>query len=257
MDILRRELNDIYCQQELGKECLSERKLSEFLVKAKNFSELSGCSVVVTDIANDRSFFFSGVISSFMGLSDQQKIIERLPSSDEDFLYSRMHPEDLVDLRMLEYEFFKLVDKTAIDYKLDFHAYATVRMALSDDEYIKIYKGTKVMQLSPAGKLWLILCTYSINPYYNIGNDTYPVIVNMRNGEISTFSFDKSRQQILSEREKQVLRLIKTGKLSKEIADILGISINTVSRHRQKILEKLSVDNSIEAVNAAERMRLL
>ncbi len=257
MDILRRELNEIYCQQELGKECLSERKLSELLVKAKNFSELSGCSVVVTDIANDRSFFFSGIISTFMGLEEEQKMIQQLPSSDEDFLYSRMNPEDLVDLRMLEYEFFKLVDKTPIENKLDYQAYASVRMNLSEKEYIRIYKGTKVLQLSPRGKMWLILCSYSINPYYKTGNNTDPVIVNMRTGGVIPFSFNKKRQQILSEREKQVLRLIKLGKLSKEIADFLGISINTVSRHRQKILEKLSVDNSIEAVNAAERMRLL
>ncbi|MCC8067752.1 MAG: LuxR C-terminal-related transcriptional regulator [Clostridiales bacterium] len=256
MDILRRELNEIYLGQGLGEEHLSEQVVREALRKARAFSELSKCSVVVTDIASDKSFFYSGHISDFMGLTESQKAQEELASSDEDFLYARMHPEDLVDLRMLEYEFFKLADKAPTDRKLDIQAYATVRMATAEGRYVRIYKGTRAMQLSPAGKLWLMLCTYDLNPYYE-GGGTNPVIVNMRTGEVTHLYFDNQRSHILSEREKQVLRLIRGGKLSKEIADELGISVNTVSRHRQKILEKLSVDNSIEAVNAAVRMRLL
>jgi len=45
--------------------------------------------------------------------------------------------------------------------------------------------------------------------------------------------------------------------LSKEIADTLSISINTVNRHRQNILERLRVNNSIEACRIAEFMGLL
>ena len=47
------------------------------------------------------------------------------------------------------------------------------------------------------------------------------------------------------------------GLSSKEIAAALYISVNTVNRHRQNILEKLSVGNSIEACRAAELMKLL
>jgi DNA-binding CsgD family transcriptional regulator len=61
----------------------------------------------------------------------------------------------------------------------------------------------------------------------------------------------------LTDREKEILLLIKEGKLSKQIAEILGISIHTVNRHRQNILERLSVGNSVEALTAAISMRLL
>ena len=69
--------------------------------------------------------------------------------------------------------------------------------------------------------------------------------------------FADRRGDILSTREKQVLRLIAEGKLSKEIASELTISINTVNRHRQNIREKLSVNNAIEAVRAARAMGLV
>ncbi|MDE6317631.1 MAG: LuxR C-terminal-related transcriptional regulator, partial [Muribaculaceae bacterium] len=82
-------------------------------------------------------------------------------------------------------------------------------------------------------------------------------IVNNLTGAIITLSLSDRKNHILTEREKEILLLIKEGKPSKQIADILGISVYTVSRHRQNIIEKLSVDNSVEAVMAATSMKLL
>ncbi len=79
----------------------------------------------------------------------------------------------------------------------------------------------------------------------------------LRNGEIIALSFGEKRKRILTEREKEILHLIKDGKPSKIIADLLDISIHTVNRHRQNIIEKLSVGNSIEAITAATAMKLL
>lgn len=45
----------------------------------------------------------------------------------------------------------------------------------------------------------------------------------------------------LSQREIEVLRLVALGRLNKEIADALGISINTVLSHRKNITAKLGI----------------
>ncbi len=45
--------------------------------------------------------------------------------------------------------------------------------------------------------------------------------------------------------------------MSKEIADLLSISIHTVNRHRQNILEKLHVSNAMEACRMARMMGVL
>lgn len=68
---------------------------------------------------------------------------------------------------------------------------------------------------------------------------------------------NKDYEDVLSERELEVLRLIDQGMLSKEIADSLCISINTVNRHRQNILQKLKVNRAIEACKLAHVMGLL
>ena len=52
----------------------------------------------------------------------------------------------------------------------------------------------------------------------------------------------------LSEREMEVLSRLARGRLSKEIADELGISVNTVNTYLQRIYEKLHVNSRAEAV---------
>lgn len=84
-----------------------------------------------------------------------------------------------------------------------------------------------------------------------------PYIVNNGSGEIIELELGERRKHLLSEREKEILRLIQSGKPSKQIAAILDLSVHTVNRHRQNIIEKLSVGNSIEAVMAATAMKLL
>jgi len=52
----------------------------------------------------------------------------------------------------------------------------------------------------------------------------------------------------LTAREKQVLQLIAEGKSNKEIAGLLGLSVNTVSVHRANIMEALGIHRTAELV---------
>jgi len=55
----------------------------------------------------------------------------------------------------------------------------------------------------------------------------------------------------LTARECEILKLIAAGKTSKEIADELCISKNTVDTHRNKMLQKLNITNSASLVQFA------
>ncbi len=61
----------------------------------------------------------------------------------------------------------------------------------------------------------------------------------------------------LTKREKEILGLVKNGLLSKEISNKLSISVHTVNTHRQRFLEKLGANNSMEAVVFASKFGLL
>lgn len=54
---------------------------------------------------------------------------------------------------------------------------------------------------------------------------------------------------VLSKREKEILEMLATGLLYKEIAEKLFISAETVRKHLYHVYEKLHVSNRIEAVN--------
>ena len=55
----------------------------------------------------------------------------------------------------------------------------------------------------------------------------------------------------LSQREKEVLKLIAEGKSNKEIASILFISVHTAVRHRANIMSKMKLKNTAEIVKYA------
>ena len=61
----------------------------------------------------------------------------------------------------------------------------------------------------------------------------------------------------LSTRELQVLQLIVNGKSNKEIAPILGVSVNTIAVHRANIMQTLGIHNTAELVVYAIRQGLV
>ena len=60
----------------------------------------------------------------------------------------------------------------------------------------------------------------------------------------------------LTQREQEVLRLVSQGKSNKEIASALNIAENTVKNHLKNILEKLHLDNRVQAATFALRREL-
>lgn len=63
------------------------------------------------------------------------------------------------------------------------------------------------------------------------------------------------RLERLTQRENQVLGLIVAGKLNKQIADELGISIKTVEVHRSRVMEKMGADSVAELVQLVLKSR--
>lgn len=257
MDILRKELNAIYAAQRLETERLPQNAVAEVCRLAEAVAKVrSGCAVI-TDASCDRCYVFPGKFGQLMGLPAAEQPVIEVNSSDEDDIYGRTHPEDLVDKRFLEYEFFRQIDGLDSNVKPSLKAVCRLRMRDKNGAYRFVDNSTQIIGLSPAGKTWLILCLYDISPYQYTDDGIDPRIVDNVSGAVTPLTFDTQRRHVLSDREKEVLKLIRDGRPSKQIADILGISVHTVNRHRQNIIAKLSVGNSIEAVTAAVAMNLL
>lgn len=57
--------------------------------------------------------------------------------------------------------------------------------------------------------------------------------------------------ETLTDREKQVLKLVAEGKSNKEVAEVLGISVKTAMTHREHVMVKLDLHNRTDLVRFA------
>ena len=62
---------------------------------------------------------------------------------------------------------------------------------------------------------------------------------------------------LLTDREKQVLKLVAEGKSNKEVADLLDISVKTAMSHREHIMEKLDLHSRTELIKFALRQGVI
>jgi two-component system, NarL family, response regulator NreC len=59
--------------------------------------------------------------------------------------------------------------------------------------------------------------------------------------------------ETLTDREKQVLKLVAEGRANKEVAQALGISVKTAMSHREHVMEKLQLHNRTDLIKFALR----
>ena len=65
------------------------------------------------------------------------------------------------------------------------------------------------------------------------------------------------RYNQLSNREREVFQLIAEGHSTRQIADMLCVSISTIKSHRAKIMEKLDIDTPVKLVHFAIQLGLV
>ncbi len=63
--------------------------------------------------------------------------------------------------------------------------------------------------------------------------------------------------ETLTDREKQVLKLVAEGKSNKEVAELLGISVKTAMSHRERMMEKLDLHNRTELFRYALKLGVI
>lgn len=248
-------LNEKLLKQDFSEEQNSNDLLQQFRLTARSYARTENSVAVLSDLKSDKSYIYNGGVAEQLGLSSRNTLKE-IDSIWEEDIFNKIHPEDLAAKHLLEYQFFDLLKTIPVEERINYYVTSTMRMINTANEYIPIHHRMFYLCSSPSGTLWFSLCLY------NYSSEASPImfnsgkIVNSLTGKVIDLDREKC-ENILSTREKEILKLIEKGKISKEIADQLIISKNTVDRHRQNILEKLRVKNSLEACRVAKLMGLL
>ncbi|WP_418359971.1 response regulator transcription factor [Sphingobacterium detergens] len=219
---------------------------------AKTYAEIHNGIVVLSDLTANWSFTFMGEIAERLHLSSAKRKLE-INSIWEDFLLERVHPEDLAVKHALELQFLDLVKKTEPKERFRYQANSVLRVEGKDGQIMLM--SHQIIYLDTPGQEFpqLALCCYTLMPDREDRQSKKNYIFNQVSGEV--FPLDKEEMKdVMSVREKEVLRCIRAGMSSKDIAEKLALSVNTVNRHRQNILQKLRVRNSHEAISIYNKM---
>lgn len=213
--------------------------------RALVYAQMEGAVSVLSDMQEDKSYVYKSKAALELGLNTAENPAE-INSIWEDEIIKKIHPEDRLKKYIHELRFCELMDSMDKELRSEYCVLSKIRMKDKNDSY-RLVKHRMFYIYSPDnGKLRFAFCLYhtGLNQTQLLISDF--MIINMIKGEVIVK--DKlDYQNILSKRELEVLKYIGEGYASKEIAGFLSISINTVSRHRQNILEKLKVKNSVQA----------
>lgn len=170
-----------------------------------------------------------------------------------------IHPDDIIQLEANGQAVMAHFSKTRNLSELASTKMINEYRLVLDGNCVRVIEQYQVLEFDEKGDVWLSLSVLDISPNQEPLERVQSRLMNFTTGE--TYQLDEFSGQHdspkLSQREKAVLKLVSEGLFSKEISEQLAISVHTVNTHRQRILEKLNVDNSIEAVKYAARHGLL
>ena len=247
----RSKLSSLLCGQEFG-DAGMDGLCGSLLAYARGIAAIEKSIVVVSDMKHSQSYIYTGDFGKTLGLVDVKPEFT-MNSIWETAVLNLVHPDDLNDKYLNELRFFNYVRQLPPKHRSDIYFVAKLRLLGKDGNYIMGLHRMFYIYESEKQSARYALCLYSPLTFDFQGRSG---IVNACTGVFQPFDH-KTDNDILSKRELEVLAHIQHGRKSNEIAAILGISKNTVSRHRQEIIAKLQVKNSIEACRIASELGLL
>lgn len=167
--------------------------------------------------------------------------------------WSRMHPDDLEkwlmalnDLMNFTLSKISAEDRSRMNYTWNY------RFKNGNDEYVNIIQNTTPLEFDIGNKPIIGLAHYTVlSAEIEMQICASAKLLN-ENGEYETVYFNNFSQKLLSagisNRERDIIRLLALHDSSKVIAEKLKISSNTVDTHRRNILKKLNISSTGELI---------
>jgi DNA-binding CsgD family transcriptional regulator len=245
---LHLEYQDLVAAQRLDESELDYSRLEMHKTLLAEMDKISSACISIFDLHLGSHTYLS---SKFFDLLEYDP--KALANNEIAYINSRVHPDDLLTLTRNGLETMRFYIGQPIDTKRDFKLVSEYRITKGDNSYVRVIEQMQALELDSRGNVWLSLSFMEIAPNQDLTAPATSSVVNFKTGEV----FPVGRSGVLTSREKEILGLVRDGLASKHIAGELSISVHTVNTHRQKILEKLNVGNSVEAVRYAQQLGLL
>ncbi|WP_159801767.1 LuxR C-terminal-related transcriptional regulator [Flavobacterium sp. MK4S-17] len=190
----------------------------------------------IVNIAQVQMEFVSDKIVPIIGITPEEFTVE--------YLFENMHPEDkprFADYERKVAEFFnQLPPEKVLKYKVSYD----YRLRCADGSYKWILMQTTTIQTNEEGAVIRVLGVQTDITHLKTDNKGSGLSFLGLDGEPSYYNVPINSTTLLpgkalfSDREKEVLRLVLSGKSTSEIAEILSLSVHTINSHRKHIFFK-------------------
>jgi DNA-binding NarL/FixJ family response regulator len=201
-------------------------------------------------IADDHAMFREG-IKSIINESENLKVVGEAPDG---YILLRLLKKILADMVILDVSMPKLRGlEAAREIKRDFPEMKVLFLSMYKKwEYLRlaIEAGAEGYLLKEDTGFELIRAIDTIR-----NGQTYLSSLLLKEAPEDLISIWRGKQSLregpLTNREREILKLVGEGKTSREIATLLFISPNTVNNHRKNIKRKLNIQKNAELIKYA------
>jgi DNA-binding CsgD family transcriptional regulator len=231
---------------------LDYSKIDKHAHVLQSLSDIGNSGTGIFDLSKKRVVFYSANFGNQLGYKSEDYV-----TAGQDFFASKIHPEDALICSLNGVSILKILTNMSGSEKLNHKMVTEYRMINAVGSYVRLIEQYQVLELDSKGQIWLMFNIVDISPNQNELDEANSKLLNFRTGQIVSMDENPKLQIELTNRELEILKLVKDGFLSKEISDKLSISVHTVNTHRQRFLEKLGANNSMEAVIFASRYGLI
>ncbi|MDB5261756.1 MAG: hypothetical protein JWQ14_1037 [Adhaeribacter sp.] len=247
------ELRQLWLSQPYGEVQIS---YENYIQEHSGLEQILNCGPCVTWILDMRTLHFAYLsqnVKEIFGYDCQQFREKGLG-----YFNQIMHPEDISPTWHLVKEIWECLMALPPYQRRQHKLHFSYRIIKPDSTIVKVLEQNTVLQLDDKGHITHLIGVCSdISQLENSANSKAKAIPVIQNFPLFKAPVNPNPAAILSKRELQIVKLIAAGYKSRDIAEKLFISFNTVNTHRQKIIEKTKTRNSGELIRFAMDLNLI
>ena len=253
LDRMYAQLDRLFASQAFDEERLDYAILARHVSVLEQLDAMTTGAISVFDLCRRQHVYSGSRFASTFGWDMAE--YARVGAGYGD---ARMHPDDLALMMRAGLQFLAQTLARPPEQRKDFKMFAEYRTLGAQRSYVRVIEQQSVLELDPDGNAWLALSVLDLAPESDPEGPFRCRLLNWRTGDLYSFPPPtESGADLLTMREREVLQLISKGLVSRQIADVLYISVNTVNTHRQRIIRKLDVSSTTEAIRYALELGII
>jgi len=251
---IKKILQSVYANHKLKEEDLDYTVIQSYKSHFDRIAQVSNRCFFIVDLY---TLTYAYISENFKDILGYIPVYKSGTSYDEELLDTKIHPDDFLMYKKDLLRVGEFLTQKPKEERPNYKHIYELRMRNIQNEYVRVSWERKALETDKSGNLWLMLGEVHVLSDQGKTAGIKSIFMNQKTGELIRFDSPEKPQFNLTKREKEVLGFIQQGLLTKEIAERLFISVHTVKIHRQKILEKMQVNNSLEAVEKARMYGIL